>query len=115
MIAKFKRAMNGARRRAGFLVVVSVIVSAKSFAGLGLPQDIVVEAKGPQNAFPVVSENRVAELWYDANDWPGVVRAIADLQLDVERVTERKPHIATTKTSCKRPIIIGDAGMQFAD
>ncbi len=84
--------------------------AGRALAGLGLPQDIVVETAQPANAFPVVGQGKTAELWHDANDFKGVVRAIGDLQADIERVTDRKPYIATKQTSCKQPIIIGTLG-----
>ena len=92
------------------LVAMCLLGVVQTRAGLGLPQEIIVEAKGPRNCFPVVAGNRTAELWYDADDWAGVIRAIGDFQLDVERVTGRKPNLATKKTDCKLPIMIGTLG-----
>ena len=63
-----------------------------------------------RGAFPLVSKNASAELWHDTGDYPGVIRAISDLQADIQRVTDRKPRIASSKTSCKRPVIIGTLG-----
>ncbi|MBN2162108.1 MAG: glycosyl hydrolase 115 family protein [Pontiellaceae bacterium] len=70
----------------------------------------IISEVSRRGAFPLVSKSATAELWHDAADYPGVIRAIGDLQADIERVTDRKPHIASTKTSCKRPVIIGTLG-----
>ena len=79
-------------------------------AGLGLPEEIVVESANPATAFTVVGNGKITEIWHDANDHKGVVRAIGDLQLDIERVTGRKPLISTRATSHAMPIIIGTLG-----
>ncbi len=94
-----------------FLAVLVVLMGiARAHAGLGLEDDLVVESVWPSNAFPVVAQGDAAELWHDAADYKGVVRAIGDLQADVERVTDRKPTIATNQTACTKPIIIGTLG-----
>ena len=49
-------------------------------------------------------------MWHDAADHKGVVRAIADLQADIERVTSLKPEVTTTRPSAGRPVIIGTVG-----
>ena len=82
---------------------------AAAYAGLGLPQDIVTES-AQRGAFPVVAGGQAAELWHDEGDHKGVIRAIGDLQADVERVTGRKPQVFTKGTLSKMPIIIGTLG-----
>ena len=82
---------------------------AAAHAGLGLPQDIVTESD-QRGAFPVVAGGQAAELWHDEGDHKGVIRAIGDLQADVERVTGRKPQVFTKGTLSKMPIIIGTLG-----
>ena len=89
---------------------VLLFASVSVYAGQVLPRDMVVESATPSNAFPVVAQGKSAELWYDVDDYKGVVRAIGDLQSDIERVTECKPLICTKKTGCDQPIIIGTLG-----
>ncbi len=104
------------QRYFGVLVTaMAVMVSGTepARAGLGLPENIVVESAKPAIAFPVVANGKTTELWHDAGDYTGVIRAIGDLQADIERVTERKPAIATNKTACAKPIIIGTLGHSF--
>ncbi|PTY07419.1 glycosyl hydrolase [Opitutaceae bacterium EW11] len=38
----------------------------------------------------LVADGRLAPLWVDAADFPGVIRAVGDLQSDVERVTGKR-------------------------
>lgn len=74
------------------------------------PFGTMVSDVAVSGAFPLVVKSAAAELWYDASDFTGVIRAVGDLQSDIEQVTGRKPRIATSKTSCKRPVIIGTRG-----
>jgi len=90
---------------AGFL---SLFVRAEP--SLGLPVEIVAKATPPAGAFPLVTTTHQAPLWYDTNDFPGVVRAIGDLQADIERVTSRKPVISPKQSSDTELVIIGTIG-----
>lgn len=87
-----------------------LLLASSVHAGLGLVVNLVSDEAQTTNAFPVVASGNTTELWHDAEDYKGVIRAIGDLQLDVERVTNRKPQVATRKTSCGQPIIIGTLG-----
>ncbi len=70
----------------------------------------IVSNVAENDAFPLVTQRAAADLWHDAGDIPSVIRAIGDLQADIERVTDRKPVIVTGETACKRPVIIGTLG-----
>jgi hypothetical protein len=62
---------------------------------------------------PLAHKSRVAPLYIDPADWPGVARAARDLQADFERVTGIPPAIrdgAAAKTSTPMAIIIGTLG-----
>ncbi len=96
--------------RVSMVLAVILLRAGQVLAGLGLPQNMVVESATPANAFPVVARGKTTELWHDAADYKGVIRAIGDLQADVERVTDRKPMIDTNKTASTKPIIIGTLG-----
>ncbi len=97
-------------QRVCMTMVVVLLGAVQVCSGLGLSQDIVVESANPANAFPVVAKGIPTELWYDAGDFKGVVRAIGDLQADIGRVTGRRPLLTTKQTYCKRPIIVGTLG-----
>ena len=78
-------------------------------AELGLWTNIVSETRQPGN-FPVVSAGQITPLWFDSNDHKGVIRAINDLQIDIERVTDEKPQISSGRTEAKNAVIIGTLG-----
>jgi hypothetical protein len=59
-------------------------------------------------AFPIVQSKAAAAIYVDSADWPGVARAAADLQSDIERVAAVKPGLVHTAPA--RAIIIGTIG-----
>ena len=97
-----------------FLFTASCAPLVQAAPSLGFPTDIVAQEAPPAGAFPLVTEKRVAPLWYDAADWPGVVRAIVDLQADIERVTSRKPAASSKSPSATDLVIIGTLGKSAA-
>ncbi len=70
---------------------------------------LVADAATP-SAFPLVTPEQTAPLWTDAADWPGVVRAAHDLQADIERVTNHKPHLVSTSDLSGIAVLIGTVG-----
>jgi len=93
-------------------VLLSAVVSASP--GLGLPVEIVADASPSADAFPLVAASGAAPLWYDAADWPGVVRAVGDLQGDIERVTSRKPAASAERPGARSVVIVGTLGKSAA-
>jgi hypothetical protein len=105
---RFFIAASAARRRGRRVLVcartgslIRLLASVFFFAGGGgaafamLGDARYVTFAPARGAVALVAENgAAAPLIVDAQDWPGVVRAVGDLQADVERVTSVKP--ATT-------------------
>ena len=81
---------------------------------LGLPVEIVAESAPPTDAFPLVTADRQAPLWYDPADFPGVLRAAGDLQADIERVTSHKPAASAARPDATDLVIIGTLGRSAA-
>src|SRR5437868_1594883 len=79
-------------------------------ASLGLSDEIVADTATVPGAFPLVTADRLAPLWHESADYPGVTRAVADLQADIERVTSRRPVATTTRPVDAAPVIIGTLG-----
>jgi len=77
----------------------------------GIVSNLIVEKSETGNDFPVVSvEKSVASLRYDANDYKGVIRAIGDLQNDINSVTAQKPNLLTSEPITDYEIVIGTLG-----
>ncbi len=70
-----------------------------------------VDPAAGSDAFPLVAQGETATVWYDANDYKGVIRAIGDLQSDIERVTGLKPEVSDQLPVTRHPVIIGTVGM----
>jgi hypothetical protein len=87
-------------------LVILLLFTVPVHAGLGLAANIVSETVQSE-AFPLVSSGQVASFWYDPNDYKGVIRAVGDLQKDVERVAGRKPRLFTSRPASGCPVIIG--------
>jgi len=96
------------------LAVLLLSVASQAEPSLGLPVEIVANAAPPAGAFPLVAAGHEAPLWYDAADYPGVVRAIGDLQADIERVTSRKPPVSAVRPNSADLVIVGTLGRNAA-
>ena len=98
----------------GVILAAFLPVAALAAPSLGLPESIVVDVAPPPGSFPIVTQERAAPLCYDAADWPGVVRAVGDLQADIERVTARKPAATAEHPGAPVAVIIGTLGKSAA-
>ena len=71
----------------------------------------IVSFSPSKNAAVIADAARVAPIFVDAGDWPGVLRAAGDLQADVERVTGRRPRLVPgAAPSGDAAIIVGTIG-----
>jgi hypothetical protein len=61
--------------------------------------------------FPVVATDKsAASIRYDEADWKGVIRAIGDLQTDINSVTGVKPKLLTSEALSDFEIVVGTLG-----
>jgi len=74
-----------------FLLCFTVFIQAKA----GIMKDFVTDTAATTMAFPLVTVDKTAPLCYSFEDHKGVVRAISDLQADIERVTGKKPLLSS--------------------
>lgn len=88
-----------------FFLLMAVSVQA----GLGLAENLVSRTAQP-GAFPLVAAERAEPLCYDLDDHKGVIRAIGDLQTDIERVTGKRPELSTGGSASGYSVIIGTLG-----
>jgi hypothetical protein len=62
-------------------------------------------------AFPIVRSGTAAPIYVDSADWPGIARAAADLEADIQRVTGVNTAIVRdAKSSSGNLIIVGTIG-----
>jgi len=77
---------------------------------LGLFDPMLVSAADCPDAFPLVTGRQASPLLYDKTEHKGVLRAIGDLQKDIQRVTGLLPESAARLTNPSHPVIIGTVG-----
>jgi hypothetical protein len=103
-LAPAKRWLAGAMGIAGLLLGAS---AARAAIG-DVP---IVQQSASHGALALANSGRVATLLASGNDWPGVLRAAADLQSDVERVTGTRPAFSTAQPAASSDaVIIGTLG-----
>lgn len=88
------------------LLILFLFFAARFFAQQtsGIPENIISDDRG----FPIVSkEGKVTGLFYDQSENIAVIRAVKDLQTDIQKVTGKMPNLGTTDTSNEFEIIIG--------
>jgi len=90
--------------------IVAFLPAAAQQTG-ALKSKIIVNSPQSQADFPIVAKDKTpAPIRYDKSDYPGVVRAIGDLQSDINRVTDVKPKLFTSDVSTHYEIVIGTLG-----
>ena len=78
--------------RHAIAVLLASLLSSSAVYPLG--QARYVETRKTNGNFVIVSGKQTAKIYADSNDYAGVVRAVKDLQADIERVTGCTPTMA---------------------
>ncbi|MEO7975635.1 glycosyl hydrolase 115 family protein [Flavobacterium sp.] len=77
----------------------------------GLLANIITENDKEISSFPIVnSEKKATPIRYDVSDFKGVIRAIVDLQNDINSVTGLKPAMLTDNSAEDYEIVVGTLG-----
>ncbi|HVT73760.1 MAG TPA: glycosyl hydrolase 115 family protein [Lacunisphaera sp.] len=90
---------------AGLLLVV-----ACTGARAALGDTSIVSYSAAPGDFPLVVAHAAAPLVIDARDFPGVVRAVHDLQADINRVAGVTPEVAAKAQGKRVAVIVGTIG-----
>ena len=98
------------RFAATLLAVFFTAGSVPAGSSLGLAVDIVTDSSIPSGTFPLMTERSDATLFHDTGDHPGVIRAVGDLQADIERVTSRRPEVSSVRPEAPYAVVIGTVG-----
>ena len=96
-----------------FRNILAAAICLCAFSGecFAIGQAQYVQAVRSPGGFPVAQGKDAATIYVDSTDWPGVLRAAGDLQIDIERVTGVKPRIAgSEKDLGTNTILIGTIG-----
>jgi len=95
------------------MMLLFIAISGISHAQTNNPilSSFIVEKPSVKDDFPIVSTKGAASvIHYDISDYPGVIRAINDLQNDIDRVTGKRPELIVNGQSSEFEIIIGTLG-----
>jgi len=90
----------------GGTLLAAVCLLAASQAAFAIGQPRYLESVAAPGSFPIAQAKAAASLYVDSADWPGVARAVADLQADIERVTAIRPPVVNDAKALKSSVII---------
>ena len=91
------------------LALLLALVAVRPAHALG--EEPYVSFSSTSGALTLVQKRAAAPLYADAKDWPGVLRAVRDLQADIERVTGVRPTVETaTPGRAANVVLIGTLG-----
>lgn len=94
---------------AGLCFILPAVANAQQTSGL--LSNIISNSPEKEADFPVVANNKsAASIRYDQADFQGVIRAIGDLQTDINSVTGVKPNLLSSGSSSEYEIVIGTIG-----
>ncbi|MGC1782828.1 MAG: glycosyl hydrolase 115 family protein [Acidobacteriaceae bacterium] len=101
-----------ARKRFLFpaLLCFACFLCAGSLHAFSIGEIQYVAATASRGSFPIVENHHATTIYVDVNDYVGVVRAVGNLQADVNRVTGYAPTITHTAQFPADVILIGTIG-----
>ena len=88
-----------------FLFCLSLTILLPSTA-LAIGEPSYVSTVGGNKFFTLSASGKSSPLFINSNDFPGVIRALKDLQSDIDKVTNQKPEIAFDKLPTNKQIVI---------
>ena len=97
---------NSSRRHAAILLLVAYLLGSSPAGAQTIGENRYVDFAYHAGEFSIAAQNAVANLYVDPADFPGVVRAVGDLQSDIQRVTNRTAAIAHDGNNLGRNVIV---------
>lgn len=82
----------------------------KAQTSLGLEKQFIHDTRNNKEDVALIEKGRAADIFYDTDDYKGVIRAIGDLSRDFFSVSGVKPELKSVKPSEKDVILIGTLG-----
>ena len=77
--------MNGLKKN--IFLIVCLLFGMNTYSDNLLPETKLVSNTYSENSFPLITADKKAIIFYYQNDYVGVIRAIPDLQSDIDKVT----------------------------
>lgn len=89
-----------------FVMLITVAVSFFTFGGVKEDGNFFVTEKKEKGSFAIYESGKTAPLYISSNDYPGVIRALKDLQADIKNVTNSEPELFTNEIPNSQIIIV---------
>lgn len=97
--------------RLGIRFAVAILGLALPLRVLGLGEPKYVSSEPVQGGFVLAADGKVAPVMVSDQDWPGVMRAAADLSADIKRVTGHSAEVLKNSRGAKGDmVLIGTIG-----
>ncbi len=100
-------------RNLGLFSLLNILIctSVQAQQVTGIFSNIIIEKSANEQDFPILSKNGLGTaIHFDSNDYNGVIRAIGDLQNDINNVTGVRPGLNISGSKADYEIIIGTLG-----
>ena len=102
---------NSLRPRASILLLAAYLFVGPALYAQAIGEKRYVDFAYHAGDFRIVTQNAATTLFVESADYPGVVRALNDLQADIQRVTSQSAAIAHDEKSLGRnAVIVGTIG-----
>jgi len=91
-------------------IAALVLFASQELHATDCAQPAAVCESAVHDALPLIEDGRPAQILADANDFPGVLRAVRELQGDLAAVSGTQPALSTDAAKGKTAIIVGTLG-----
>lgn len=88
-----------------FLAYLSLAIFLPATA-LAIGEPSYISTTSGKNFFKLSASGKSSPLFINSNDYPGVIRALKDLQSDINKVTNHKPEIVFDKLPTNKQVVI---------
>lgn len=89
---------------------LSIVFTILPMLGFSVKPETYVSFKAEKNSFCIVSKKQISPILISKDDFKGVIKVAHDLQLDIERVTDKKTEILENFSQQKQIILVGTLG-----
>ena len=92
------------------LILLCAFIIASQTA-LAVDFESYISEQSKSGALTLAADGKATPLYISSQDWPGVIRALGDLQSDIEKVTGIKPEISKDAVpNAKEVVLVGTLG-----
>ncbi len=91
------------------LILLRIFAAAQTVLAVDL--ESYISGQSQTGAFTLSAGGKAAPLYISSRDWPGVIRALGDLQSDIKKVTDTEPALSKDAVpNAKEVVLVGTLG-----